>query len=227
MILDMIQGCRYLRRSTDRWLLSKNSTTQLKDSKGWRKAGLLWNCSIPITDIKGLYLYRCPNTTPDRLGVQHLIPKLMLWCQCPSRTRHQFVPSLYLGHVIKYSRKLPLSSAKQSICRMMAYCRPQAFLPNPLRRFPAEWHFVTKLGPQVSPFLVPIFGVNIFPFNYGIKVILFWNWPQILGITNWIGSTPVLSSLKPLEYCWRWKSVNLAMSLPSVLAWLLYLIHWY
>jgi hypothetical protein len=25
---------------------------------------------------------------------------------------------------------------------------------------PAEWHFITKLGPQVSPFLVPIFGVN-------------------------------------------------------------------
>jgi hypothetical protein len=41
--------------------------------------------------------------------------------------------------------------------------------------FPAEWHFVTKLGPQVSPFPVPIFGVNICPFNYGIKVILFRN----------------------------------------------------
>jgi hypothetical protein len=27
--------------------------------------------------------------------------------------------------------------------------------------FPAEWYFVTKLGPQVSPFPVPIFGVNI------------------------------------------------------------------
>jgi hypothetical protein len=26
--------------------------------------------------------------------------------------------------------------------------------------FPAEWHFVTKLGPQVSLFPVPIFGVN-------------------------------------------------------------------
>jgi hypothetical protein len=26
---------------------------------------------------------------------------------------------------------------------------------------------------------------------------------------------------------WRWNSVNLAMSLPSVLAWVLYLIHWY
>jgi hypothetical protein len=26
--------------------------------------------------------------------------------------------------------------------------------------FLAEWHFITKLGPQVSPFPVPIFGVN-------------------------------------------------------------------
>jgi hypothetical protein len=33
--------------------------------------------------------------------------------------------------------------------------------------------FVTKLGPQISPSPVPIFGVNICPFNYGIKVILF------------------------------------------------------
>jgi hypothetical protein len=37
----------------------------------------------------------------------------------------------------------------------MAYCRPQASLPNP-----AEWYFVTKLGPQVSSFPVPIFDVN-------------------------------------------------------------------
>jgi hypothetical protein len=41
--------------------------------------------------------------------------------------------------------------------------------------FPAEWNFVTKLGPQISLFPVPIFGVNICPFNYGIKVILFRN----------------------------------------------------
>jgi hypothetical protein len=107
----MIQGCRYLRRSTDRWLLSKNSTTRLKDSKGWRKAGILWNCSIPITCIKGLYLYPCPNTTPSRLRVQHLIPKLMLRRQCPSCTCHQFVPSLYPGYVIMHYRKLPFKSA--------------------------------------------------------------------------------------------------------------------
>jgi hypothetical protein len=72
---------------------------------------LLWRCSIPITDIKGLYLYHCPNTTHGRLRVQHLIPKLMLRRQCPSCTRHQFVSSLYLGHVITHSRKLPFKSA--------------------------------------------------------------------------------------------------------------------
>jgi hypothetical protein len=29
----------------------------------------------------------------------------------------------------------------------------------------------------------------------------------------------------PYRHCWRWNFVNLAMSLPSVLAWVLYLIH--
>jgi hypothetical protein len=111
MILDMIQGCRYLRRLTDRWLLSKNSTTRLKDSKVGTGPALLCRCSIPITYIKGLYLYPCPNTTPGRLRVQYLIPKLMLLRQCPSRTRRQFVPSLYPGHVITHSRKVPFTSA--------------------------------------------------------------------------------------------------------------------
>jgi hypothetical protein len=36
-----------------------------------------------------------------------------------------------------------------------------------------------------------------------------------------------LRAYKAAPPCWRWKSVNLAMSLPSVLAWVLYLIHWY
>jgi hypothetical protein len=34
---------------------------------------------------------------------------------------------------------------------------------------PAEWRFFTKLGPQVNLFPLPIFGVNICPFNYAIK----------------------------------------------------------
>jgi hypothetical protein len=111
MILDMIQGCWYLRRLTDRWLLSKNSTTRLKDSNVSTRSVLLCRCSIPITDIKGLYLYPCPNTAPGRLRAQHLIPKSMLRCQCPSCTRHQLVLSFYPGYVITHSRKLSFKSA--------------------------------------------------------------------------------------------------------------------
>jgi hypothetical protein len=40
-------------------------------------------------------------------------------------------------------------------------CSEENLLPNGA--------FPTKLGPQVSLFPVPIFGVNICPFNYGIK----------------------------------------------------------
>jgi hypothetical protein len=44
------------------------------------------------------------------------------------------------------------------------------------KNFLSNGVFLTKLVPQVSLFPVPIFGVNIFPFNYGIKkVILFRN----------------------------------------------------
>jgi hypothetical protein len=51
------------------------------------------------------------------------------------------------------------------------------FIESSEEIFPSEWHFVTKLSPQVNPFPVPIFGVNVCPFNYGIKVILFQNCP--------------------------------------------------
>jgi hypothetical protein len=33
----------------------------------------------------------------------------------------------------------------------------------------AEWYFITKLGPQVSLFSVPIFGVNRDPVASGVK----------------------------------------------------------
>jgi hypothetical protein len=41
--------------------------------------------------------------------------------------------------------------------------------------FPYRTGFVTKFGPQISLLPVPFFGVNICPFNDGIKVILFRN----------------------------------------------------
>jgi hypothetical protein len=176
MILDMIQGCRYLRRSTDRWLLSKNSRTRLKGLIGWRKAGLLWNCSIPITDIKGLYLYPCPNMTPGRLRVQHLMSKLMLRRQCPSRICHQLVPSLYRATSPRIPENFPLKEQIVPLPNDGALPTASSFYRIPWEDL-AKWYFITKLGPQVSSFPVPFFGVNICPFNYGIKVILFQNWP--------------------------------------------------
>jgi hypothetical protein len=147
MILDMIQGCRYLRRSTDRWLLSKNSMTRLKDSKDGTGPVCCEIVRSSITNAKGSYLYPCPNTTPSRPRLQHLLRKLMPRRQCPSCTRHQFVPSLYSGHVITYSRTFPLPSAKQSFCRMMACSRPQASLPNALRKISCRMVFSYQTRP--------------------------------------------------------------------------------
>jgi hypothetical protein len=119
MILDMIQGCQYLRRPTDRWLLSKNSTTWLKGLESWHGAGLLWHCLIPITNTKGSYLY--PRLT--RLLVDHdyniYCLKLIPWCQCPSRTRHQFISFLILN--------------------LRHHAFPNAFLFQPWNNSPAEW----------------------------------------------------------------------------------------
>jgi hypothetical protein len=158
-----------LRRSTDRWPLTKNSTTRLKGLERWHGAGLLSNCSIPITNTKGLYLYPCPNTTLSRPRLQHLLPKLMPRRQCPSRTRHQFVPSLHSSHVITYSRMLSLPSAKQSFCRMTTRSRMQAPLPNAMRKTSCRTVLSYQTRPISQSLPSTIFGVNICPFNYGIK----------------------------------------------------------
>jgi hypothetical protein len=50
-----------------------------------------------------------------------------------------------------------------------------AFAESSDEIFSCRMEFITKLGPQISLSPVPIFGVNICPFNYGIKVILFRN----------------------------------------------------
>jgi hypothetical protein len=109
----------------------------------------------------GLYLYPCPNTTPSRLRVQHLMPKLKLRRQCPSRIRHQLVPSLYRATSPRISRKLPFKSANSPFAERQHIADCKRPLLNPLRRFfLAEWYFITKLGPQVSLFPVPFFGFN-------------------------------------------------------------------
>jgi hypothetical protein len=135
MILDMIQGCRYLRRSTDRWLLSKNSTTRLEGLETWHGAGLLWNCSIPITNTKGSYLYPWSNTTPSRPRLQHLLPKFN--SMVPMSVSHSSSIRLLL-YIQSTSSRVPecfsLSTVEQLSYRMMTYSRPQMPLPNALRK---------------------------------------------------------------------------------------------
>jgi hypothetical protein len=113
----MIQGCRYLRRSTDRWLLSKSSTTRL-GLESWHGAGLLWNCSIPITNTKGLYLYPSSNTTPSRPWLQYLLPKINTMASCSSRIHHQLA-----SFFVSNPRHHVLPNASASI-------RGTALLPN-------------------------------------------------------------------------------------------------
>jgi hypothetical protein len=136
MILDMIQGCRYSRRSTDRWLLSKNSTTWLEGLESWHGAGFLWNCSIPITNTKGLYLYPGSNTTPSRPRLHHLLAKMNTMASCPSRIHHQFTPLLYIQSTSsRIPECFPLLPVEQYFfCQMMMYSRPQTPLPNALKK---------------------------------------------------------------------------------------------
>jgi hypothetical protein len=135
MILDMIQGCRYLRRSTDRWFLSKNSTTRLEGLESWHGAVLLWNCSIPTTNTKGSYLYPHSNTTPSRPRLQRLLPKINTTAPMSVSHPSSIRPLLYIQSTS--SRVLEcfsLSTVEQLFCRMMTYSRPQTSLPNTLRK---------------------------------------------------------------------------------------------
>jgi hypothetical protein len=84
----------------------------------------------------------------------------MLRRQCSSRTRHQFVPSVYPGHIITHSRKLPFKAQTILLTNDGVLPTASIFTESSEETFPAKWHFFTKLGPQVSLFPVPIFGVN-------------------------------------------------------------------
>jgi hypothetical protein len=160
----MIQGCRYLRRSTDRWLLSKNSTTRLEGLESLHGAGLLRNCSIPITNTKGPYLYPCSNTTPSRPRLQHLLPKIdtpaPMSVLHPSSIRPFFIfkPRHHaFPNASSSKRKTALLPNVDTLptADVFTECFEENLLPNGV--------FSTKLGPQVSLFPVPIFGVNTSP----------------------------------------------------------------
>jgi hypothetical protein len=126
MILDMIQGCRYLRRLTDRWLLSKNSTTRLEGLKGWHGAGLLWNCSIPITNIKGLYLYPCPNTINATAPMSVLHPS-SIHPFLIFRPRHHVFPNVSFS---KHKTALLPNDGVLPTAGTSTKCFEENFLPN-------------------------------------------------------------------------------------------------
>jgi hypothetical protein len=140
----------------------------------------------------GFIFISCPGMTPGGLRTQYLIPNLTPKCECLS-----IHSSLLLG---PRHHAIPRNQCKQSLCRTEANCRPQASLPNLLKKSSSAGpDFFTKLGPQIRLSPVPIFGVNICPFNYGIKVILFRNWPQLPTSSSQICSTPILYPRNPSE----------------------------
>jgi hypothetical protein len=106
--------------------------------------------------------------TPNGLRAQYLIPNLSL-----SAIAYPSIRPFRSGHVITQSRKISansfLAERKQTADRE-PLCR--IFLEKPS----FFWmDFFINLGPQIRLLPVPNFGVNICPFNYGIKVILFRN----------------------------------------------------
>jgi hypothetical protein len=157
MILDMIQGCRYLRRSTDRWTLSKNSTTRLKDSRVLHKAGLLWEC-FDYHYIQPEFIFiPCRGMTPGGLRVQYLIPNLSPKSKCLS-----IHSSVSLG---PRHHAIPQNQCKQSLRRTEANCRPQASLPNLFKEtfLLPDGFFFTKLGPQIRLLLYQILVLTYAP----------------------------------------------------------------
>jgi hypothetical protein len=101
----------------------------------------------------GFIFIPCLSMTPGGLRAQYLIPNLMPKCECLSI--HLSLPFEPRHHAI------PRNQRKQSLCRTETNCRPQAPLPNLLEKILPRWAgFVAKSGPQISPSLVPIFGVN-------------------------------------------------------------------
>jgi hypothetical protein len=169
MILDMIQGCRYLRRSTDRWFLSKNSTTRLKDSK----VGTGPFCCEIVRSLLQTLRVHIYTLVLTRLLVVH---EYNIYCLnwCPSaNVRLAPVINLFLPYIQATSSRIPecfLVQAQNSPSAEWWRAPDRRHLYRMLwGKFPVEWCFLTKLDPQVSLFPAPIFGVNICPFSYGIK----------------------------------------------------------
>jgi hypothetical protein len=108
--------------------------------------------------------------TPSRPRLQHLLPKINTMASCPSRTRHQFIaffifnprhhtfPNAFLFHPWNNSSAEWWHTPDRIRLYRMLWGKPSV-----------EWCSSAKFGLHVSLFPVQIFGVNICPFNYGIK----------------------------------------------------------
>jgi hypothetical protein len=192
MILDMIQGCRYLWRSTDRWTLSKNSTTRQRTQGFGVKPVCYENVSNTITYSQGSYLYPVVAWLLEdyAYNIWYLIHR-------PNANAYPSIRPFRSGHVITQSRKISTNSPsaeRKRTADLKLLCR--IFLKKPSF---SRTDFSTKLGPPIRLLPVPKFGVNICPFNYGIKVILFRNWLLLPTSSNWICPTPILSPCNPSE----------------------------
>jgi hypothetical protein len=139
----MIQGCWYLRRSTDRWLLWKNSTTRLDGLECWHGR------FVVILTLR-IYIYTLVLTwLLEDHDYNIYYPKITPWRHVRLVSITNSPPSLHPIHVITYSRMLPLSSVEQFFCRMMMYSRPQ--MPHRMLGWnpPAEWCSSGKFGSHV------------------------------------------------------------------------------
>ena len=111
------------------------------------------NCSIPITDAKGLYLYPDLNTTPKRLRCL-LFPNTYIMTPRPLRARHDKScltssrPSRRLLSVEQPSSRMTEHFPTEVACYRMP---PGELLPN--GSLPAVTH-------TSALFRLPNFGVN-------------------------------------------------------------------
>jgi hypothetical protein len=140
----------------------------------------------------GFIFIPCLGMTPGGLRAQYLIPNLTPKCECLSI--HSFLPLGPRHHAI------PRNQRKQFLCRTEAKLPTASISAESFEEILLRWTgFFTKLGPQIRLPPVPIFGVNICPFNYGIKVILLRNWLQLPTSSSQICSIPILSPCNPSE----------------------------
>jgi hypothetical protein len=124
MILDMIQGCRYLQ---GRRIDGSSRRTRRHDYKDSKVGTGPVCCAIVRSLLQTLrvYIYTLVLT---RLLVDHdyNICYLKLTPRCHVRLVSiiNSSPSLYPIHVITHSKCLPLSPVEQFFCRMTMYSRP-------------------------------------------------------------------------------------------------------